>query len=358
MAHLVLEDGSHFAGERLGAEGEVLGEVVFNTSMTGYQEMLTDPSYKGQILLLTYPLIGNYGTSPQHAQSKRIQTSGLAVRHACSYPSHNSNDGGLDQYMKDNGLTGISELDTRAIARKLRSSGVMMGIITPREDIAAALKVIKTSAKYGEQKLAEDAGDIAGEAKQGGKLRVVVYDYGVKHNILRLLRQRGCQVSVRPCSDLSKPLNGLDVDGVVISPGPGDPAQEEVAPEAIRQLVEARVPTFGICLGHQLLARALGASTYKLKFGHRGGNQPVMDLESGKVHVSAHNHGYAVREEGLPKQLEVTHRNLNDGTVEGMRHRELPIITVQYHPEASPGPNDAEHLFDRFVASMRGGNGR
>jgi len=388
--YLVLEDGSVYPGQRLGAEGETIGEVVFNTSMTGYQEMLTDPSYGGQILVPTYPMIGNYGTSEADVESTRIQVNGFVVREDCEEPSHPLSEGTVHDYLLENGISGISGVDTRAITRKLRSAGVMMGIITPNEDVESALETLAKAPRYGEVDAVGavstneiyawegDAGersrayyDLRGRARQGGMginvewgvgkqeladdlMKVVVNDYGVKLNILRSLRARGCEVIVVPDDATADDILGHNSDGVMLSPGPGDPELLDRSVETAKGLA-GKVPIMGICLGHQIIARAFGASTFKLHFGHRGGNQPVKDLESGRVYVTAQNHGYAVNPTGLPDEMVVSHINLNDQTVEGLRHRELPIMTIQYHSEASPGPHDSEYLFDRFVDMIRAG---
>ena len=389
--YLILEDGTVYAGQRLGAEAETTGEVVFNTSMTGYQEMLTDPSYGGQILVPTYPMIGNYGTSEADVESNRVQVDGFVVREDCDEPSHPLSEGTVHEYLLKNEIPGVSGVDTRAVTRKLRSAGVMMGIITPREDVSAALDVLSRAPRYGEFDVVGkvstnetypwqgDAGeqsrayyDLRGRARQGGMgrvveaevsgrgggddnlLKVVVGDYGVKLNILRSLRARGCEVVVVPDDATAEEILAHDPAGVMLSPGPGDPVLLERSVESAKGLA-GRVPMMGICLGHQVIARAFGASTFKLHFGHRGGNQPVKDLETGRVYVTAQNHGYAVVADGLPDGLEVSHINLNDNTIEGLRHRDLPIMTIQYHSEASPGPHDSEYLFDRFVSMVRAG---
>ena len=418
---LVLEDGSVYEGIRLGAEGESTGEVVFNTSMTGYQEMLTDPSYGGQILVPTYPLIGNYGVNSADVESRRIQVRGFVVREDCDEPSHPLSEGTIHDYLVKNGIPGISGVDTRAITRKLRSHGVMMGIITPREDVGSALETLKAAPRYGEFDVVHDvttkevyhwegdegersrafadltrrawtsrehwshaenglssigvprsngvtrvhlkgeqpapSGRVEGELEnhQGpAPLKIVVSDYGVKLNILRSLRARNCDITVVPDDAPAKEILALKPDGVLLSPGPGDPVFLTAAVESAKELVE-KVPLMGICLGHQVVARAFGADTFKLHFGHRGGNQPVKDLVTGRVYITAQNHGYAVDAENLPKDLEVSLLNLNDNTVEGLRHAELPVMTIQYHSEASPGPHDSEYLFDRFVDMVRNG---
>ena len=390
--YLVLEDGSVFRGTRLGAEGETTGEVVFNTSMTGYQEMLTDPSYGGQILVPTYPMIGNYGTSEADVESTRIQVNGFVVRDDCEEPSHPLSEGTIHDYLVDNGIPGISGVDTRAITRKLRSAGVMMGIITPNDDVETVLTTLSKAPRYGEfdvvgnvstddiYEWTGDAGeksraffDLRDRARQGGMgidvergigqrdlgdnyMKVVVNDYGVKLNILRSLRARGCEVIVVPDDASAEDILGHKPDGVMLSPGPGDPELLDRSVATAKGLA-GKVPMMGICLGHQVIARAFGASTFKLHFGHRGGNQPVKDLESGRVYVTAQNHGYAVDADGLPDSLEVSHINLNDQTIEGLRHKDMPIMTIQYHSEASPGPHDSEYLFDRFIGLIRAGMG-
>ena len=366
---MVLEDGSSYEGIRLGAEGEAVGEVVFNTSMTGYQEMLTDPSYGGQILVPTYPLIGNYGVNPEDSESGRIQVNGFVVRQDCDEPSHPLSTGTVHDYLLANGIPGVAGVDTRAIARKLRSRGVMMGIVTPREDAVAALDVLRASPRYGEvDVVSEVSTDEAYEwdgaagaasvrsldprAERRGPL-IVVTDYGVKLNILRCLYRRGCGVVVVPDDASAELILSHNPDGVVLSPGPGDPRLLDAATETAAKLLESGPPVMGICLGHQVIASALGASIFKLKFGHRGGNQPVRDTETGRVYVTAQNHGYAVDSDGLPPDVAVSHVNLNDGTVEGLRHTRLPVMTIQYHSEASPGPHDSEYLFDRFLEMVR-----
>jgi len=357
--YLVLEDGSVYEGRRLGAAGEAVGEVVFNTSMTGYQEMLTDPSYGGQILVPTYPLIGNYGINGGDWESGRIQVRGFVVREECDEPSHPDSEMTVDEYLTRHGVPGVSGVDTRAITRKLRSRGVMMGIVTGRASVEAALGVIRSQPRYGEADVVgavstEEAyswrhgrADLPTGAKAAGR-RIVVSDYGVKQNILRCLERRACEVVVVPHDASSEEILGHAPDGVLLSPGPGDPELLDASVKTARALA-GRVPIFGICLGHQVIARAFGGKTFKLKFGHRGGNHSVKDLSTGRVYVTAQNHGYAVSREGLPDELEVTHIDVSDDTVEGLRHKALPIMTIQYHSEASPGPHDSEYLFDRFL---------
>ena len=387
-AYLILEDGSVFQGQRLGAQKEVIGEVVFNTSMTGYQEMLTDPSYGGQILVPTYPMIGNYGTSEADVESTRVQVTGFVVREDCDAPSHPLSEGTVDDYLLQNGIPGVSGIDTRAVTRKLRSSGVMMGMITSNRSVSHAMQVLEDAPRYGEFDVVRDVStdeiytwegdagersrayrDLRARALQGGMgrgvkaivsegdiredlIKIVVNDYGVKLNILRSLRARGCDVVVVPDDASAAEILRQKPDGVMLSPGPGDPELLDRSVDTAKGLI-GKVPIMGICLGHQVIARSFGADTFKLHFGHRGGNQPVKDLESGRVYVTAQNHGYAVDPEGLPTELEISHLNLNDDTVEGLRHRDLPIMTIQYHSEASPGPHDSEYLFDRFLKMIQ-----
>jgi carbamoyl-phosphate synthase small subunit len=350
-ALLVLEDGASFVGKPLGAAGRTHGEVVFSTAMTGYQEMLTDPSYAGQILTLTYPLAGNYGINGEDVESKRIQVRGLVVREACDLPSHWRSDMTLHEYLASQEIVGISGVDTRALTRRLRRAGVMMGTITVDETAEEALARLRSLPPYGEadyarQVTADEPYDWPGECES--RRHVVVMDTGLKYNILRLLRQRGCRVTAVPCTISGDDLLALGPDGIVFSPGPGDPALLDYAVATVKSLIGKR-PVLGICLGHQLLGRAFGAGTFKLKFGHRGANHPVKDLLSGRVHITAQNHGYALDPDGLRGGLEVSQLHLNDGTVEGLHHRSEPLLSIQYHSEASPGPLDNVYVFDRFL---------
>ncbi len=373
-AYLVLEDGSVYRGQAFGAGVPAYGEVVFNTSMTGYQEVLTDPSYSGQIVVLTYPLVGNYGINARDFESKRVQVAGFVVREHCESPSHGLSTGTLHDFLVSQGIPAIQGLDTRAIARRLRSRGVMMGCINSDLSVPspshaqeastvdgtnpeAALAKLKEMPHYGDidfvrrvTTLEPYSWDSAPEAAPCGP-RIIVADFGLKYNILRLLRGLGCEVSAMPATASAEDMLALKPDGIVLSPGPGDPALLGYMVEAVRRLV-GKVPLMGICLGHQIVARALGADTFKLKFGHRGANHPVKDLATGRVYITAQNHGYAVEPGSLPPALEVTHVNLHDGTVEGLRHRNLPVMTIQYHSEASPGPRDNEYLFERFLGMV------
>ncbi len=372
QAHLVLEDGSVYRGRAFGStDSPAHGEVVFNTSMTGYQEMLTDPSYAGQIVMPTYPLIGNYGINDQDFESRRVQVAGFVVREHCERPSHPLSSRTLDEFLAAQGVSGLSGVDTRAITRRLRTHGVMMGTIAVDEAPEAALARLRDLPGYGDvdfvrQVSTEAAYDwddpvkapgpgaaagpervaAPGDAAAGQK--ILVSDYGLKYNILRMLRSRGCEVTAFPATASAADLLDKKPDGVVLSPGPGDPEMLDYAVETARGLM-GRVPVMGICLGNQVIARAFGAKTYKLKFGHRGANHPVRDVATGRVYITAQNHGYAVDAASLPAELEVSHISLNDDTVEGLRHRSLPVMSIQYHSEASPGPRDNEYLFDSFL---------
>ncbi|PZC50838.1 MAG: carbamoyl-phosphate synthase small subunit [Chloroflexi bacterium] len=358
---LVLEDGSVYQGESMGTEGTAVGEVVFNTSMTGYQEILTDPSYAGQIVVATYPLIGNYGCNEINVESERIQVAGYVVRQSCQYPSHHLSDVGLNEYLGKQGVKGISEVDTRSVTRRIRSQGAMMGCITSELSGDQALEHLRSAKRY------VDLDHVASVTTQqtydwglnpedtNGGLHIVVADCGVKYNILRSLEIRGCRVTVVPATSSFQTIMDLDPSGVVFSPGPGDPALLGYAIDALKEMI-GKVPLMGICLGHQLIARALGANTYKLKFGHHGGNHPVKDFSTGRTYITSQNHGFAVDGDTLPSGLEVSHVNLNDGTVEGIRHNDFPLMGIQFHSEAAPGPWDNDYLFDSFLSLVKGVN--
>jgi carbamoyl-phosphate synthase small subunit len=357
-ATLVLEDGSTYEGYTFGSEADAYGEVVFNTSMIGYQEMLTDPSYAGQIVVPTYPLIGNYGVNEQDFESSRIQVSGFVVREECLEPNHYLSTATIHQYLAKSNIPGISGVDTRAITRKLRSVGVMMGIITSDKTPQQALEKLRELPGYGEtdfvQQVTTDA-PYQWELPEGVTeplCKVVALDCGLKYSILRIMSRMGCAMTVAPCTTSADEILSLKPDGIILSPGPGDPELLDYIVATVKQLV-GRKPMMGICLGNQLIARAFGARTFKLKFGHRGGNHPVRDLATGRIHITAQNHGYAVDPDTLKDGLEVTQINLNDGTVEGLRHKELPIFCIQYHSEASPGPLDNTYLFERFIEMIR-----
>jgi carbamoyl-phosphate synthase small subunit len=358
-ALLVLEDGSVFTGRAFGAPGRSYGEVVFSTAMTGYQEMLTDPSFAGQILVLTYPLIGNYGINAFDVESKRVQVRGLVVREECDLPSHWQSKGTLHEHLASQGVAGIAGVDTRALTRRLRSAGVMMGTITADETSEEALARLRGMPDYGSVDFVRQVTTdkpYDWERPDGERRHIVVVDLGVKYNILRLLRARGCRVTAMPCTACAEDILGLRPDGVVLSPGPGNPAMLDYLVQTASGLI-GRAPILGICLGHQFIGQAFGASTFKLKFGHRGANHPVKDLLTGRVHITAQNHGYAVDPDGLKGGLEVSHLHLNDGTVEGLWHRSEPIITIQYHSEASPGPLDNVYIFDRFLEMVEASKG-
>lgn len=353
-AVLVLEDGSVYEGYSFGGAPPTHGEVVFATSMTGYQEMLTDPSFAGQIVVPTYPMIGNYGINAQDFESKRIQVAGFVVREECRLPSHRQSERTVDEYLRSQGVVGLAGVDTRALVRRLRVHGVMMGAIA--ESAEAATLRLKTIPRYDTVdyvKLVTAAEPYrwVGPGGESGP-RIVVLDSGLKYNILRNLARLGCSMQVVPCTMPASDILKLNPDGIFFSPGPGDPALLDYLTDTVRVLIEKK-PVMGICLGHQLIARALGGRTFKLKFGHRGANHPVKDLETGRVYITAQNHGYAVDADTLKGGLEVSQINLNDGTVEGLRHRELPLFTIQYHSEASPGPLDSTYLFERFVGMVK-----
>ena len=361
QALIALEDGRVFAGRPFGAPGERCGEVVFNTSMTGYQEILTDPSYAGQIVTMTYPHIGNTGVNPDDPESCRVQVEGLIVRECCRVPSNWRATQSLPDYLKANGILGIEGVDTRALTLHIRTAGAMKAAISTLDRPSADLVQM---ARDWEGLIGRDM--VQGvtcpaphtwDSSAGGRFRVVAYDFGCKHNILRELARSGCEVIVVPAATTAAEALALGPDGILLSNGPGDPEGVPYAVEQVRRLLDAR-PIFGICLGQQILGLALGGRTFKLKFGHRGANHPVKELATGRVDITSQNHGFCVDIDSLPPDdVEITHINLNDGTLEGFRHRSLPIFCVQYHPEASPGPHDACHLFEQFIRMMEGVRG-
>ncbi|MDA3904089.1 MAG: glutamine-hydrolyzing carbamoyl-phosphate synthase small subunit [Desulfuromusa sp.] len=367
-AVLALADGKYFTGKALGAIGEVTGEVVFNTSMTGYQEILTDPSYHGEIVTMTYPQIGNYGVNPEDVESSRPFLSGFVVKESCPFPSNFRSTMSLDAYLKDNNIVSIEGIDTRALVRHIRTVGAQTGIISSTDLDPGSLieKARQAPSIVGRDLVKEVTCKEPYQTSEGvwtlGKgyadcsqvkplYNVVAYDFGIKRNILRNLTTIGCAVTVVPAETPAEVVLNMKPDGVFLSNGPGDPEPLHYAQENIRELL-GKVPIFGICLGHQLLSIASGGRTYKLKFGHRGGNQPVLDYKRQRVEITSQNHGFAVDEKSLPGQVKVTHINLNDNTVEGIQHLSSPAFSVQYHPEASPGPHDAQYLFERFVEMM------
>jgi len=361
-AYLLLEDGRRFEGRALGARGTAIGEVVFNTAMTGYQEILTDPSYTGQLVTMTYPLIGNYGVNDEDRESGRPAVAGFIIREAARRHSSWRSTGSLDDYLAEHGIVGITEVDTRALTLHLRDEGAMRGSICsdPAAESGLMERIhahplmeglelacgVSTSKRYEVPAIGEE------------EFRVIAYDFGVKAHSPRLLAERGCHVTVIPAETPLEEILAEEPDGLFISNGPGDPAAVAAARDAILTLARRGVPVFGICLGHQLIARAFGADTYKLPFGHHGANHPVKALSRNTVEITSQNHGFAVRaldDQSIPgaPDLVVTHRNLYDGTVEGLEHRTLPVFSVQYHPESAPGPHDSRYLFDRFIALMR-----
>jgi len=381
-AILALSDGTYYIGRSFGAEGEAVGEVVFNTSMTGYQEILTDPSYEGQLVAMTYPQIGNVGVNPEDVESRKPFVRGFIVKEYCPKPSNWRATRSLGDYMCEYGIVGIEGIDTRSLVRHLRDQGSQEAVISTRSEYPAEL-IAKAKASPGlvgrdlvkEVSCAEsyDWGEGGWELGSGYRKRkesenaqkrkpknpsldrpgffVVAYDFGIKRNILRGLAESGCRVKVVPAATAAEDVLALNPDGIFLSNGPGDPDAVPYAKENVQKLLGQK-PIFGICLGHQILGLALGGKTYKLKFGHHGGNQPVMDLTTKKVEITAQNHGFAVDADSLKGAAVVTHLNLNDNTVEGLAHKELPVFSVQYHPESSPGPHDASYLFKRFIEVM------
>ncbi|MBI4409677.1 MAG: glutamine-hydrolyzing carbamoyl-phosphate synthase small subunit [Gemmatimonadetes bacterium] len=364
--YVLLEDGRQLGGECMGAPGLALGEVVFNTSMTGYQEVLTDPSYAGQIVTMTYPLIGNYGVNDRDQESAKPQVAGLLVRELARRHSNWRAQESLEAYLTRHGVVGLTGLDTRTLTRHIRSAGAMRAAIAPAE--LARDQVLARILDHPRMEGLDLTGQVTTpevyEVAAVGpeRFQVLAYDFGVKHHSLELLAARGCRVTTLPARTPARAVLEQEPDGLFLSNGPGDPEAVEHALETIRLAAGQGIPVFGICLGHQLVARAFGGGTFKLLYGHRGGNHPVRRLEDGAVEITSQNHGFAVRAgagtsvEGAPS-LEVTHLNLNDGTIEGLAHRELPVFSVQYHPEAAPGPHDSRYLFDRFVSALKKAGG-
>lgn len=361
-----LEDGTVLTGRSFTGEGEAVGEIVFNTSMSGYQEVLTDPSYTGQLVTMTYPLIGNYGVNEEDMESARVHPRAFLVREYQDMPSNFRSEATLADLLRKYNILGVEGIDTRMLTRIIRTGGAMKAIISTKDlDPSSLVKRarewpgllgrdmvarVSCSAPYGWQD-DRPLTEVRKFSEDGQPYRVVAFDFGIKYNQLRLLAGRGCSVIAVPATTSAADVLAMDPDGIFLSNGPGDPAGVEGVIENIRSLL-GKKPIFGICLGHQMLGLAYGGSTYKLKFGHRGGNQPVKDLITGKVEITSQNHGFCVDPATLPPEIEVTHINLNDGSLEGMRHTRYPAFSVQYHPEHAPGPHDAEYLFDRFIDMM------
>ena len=368
-AVLALADGKIFEGEHFGAENEVEAEIVFNTSMSGYQEIITDPSYCGQMVVMTYPLIGNYGINPEDFESDRPYLSGFIIKELSRVQSNWRSRGNLEDFLKKNNVFGIQGIDTRALTRRIRDKGAQQAVLSINttdtqklvekarnspgligRDLVKEVSCRKAY-EWNESEWVIQKGQTKLETTKDRPHRVLVYDFGVKRNILRKLTRTGCKVKVFPASTSADEALATNPDGIFLSNGPGDPAAVPYAIENVKALL-GRVPIFGICLGHQILSLALNGSTYKLRFGHHGGNQPVLDANSGKVEITSQNHGFAVKKNSLMKDVDITHLNLNDNTVEGIKHKTFPIFSVQYHPEASPGPHDSDYLFNKFVSLM------
>jgi len=354
-AILALEDGTIFKGRSFGAEGERSGEIVFNTSMAGYQEIITDPSYKGQIVAMTYPLIGNYGINTEDIESCKPFIEGFVVKEYSKIASNWRSSQSLGEYLKDNNIVGIEGIDTRSLTLHIREKGAMKAVLSTTDaDEKSLIKKAKDSpGLVGRDLVKEVICEKPYEWNTKGKFKVVAIDCGIKLNMLRILDEKDCHVIVVPATTSSQEILGMNPDGVLLSNGPGDPAALPYIVDTVKELL-GKAPIFGICLGHQMLGQALGGSTYKLKFGHHGANQPVKDVKTGKVSITVQNHGFCVDMDSLnKKEIELTHVNLNDNTPEGLRHKKLPVFSVQFHPESSAGPHDAQYLFDEFIGMMK-----
>lgn len=370
-AIIALEDGTTFEGHSFTGHGEAIGEIVFNTSMSGYQEVLTDPSYTGQIVTMTYPLIGNYGTNPEDMESTAVHPKAFLIKEYNPYPSNFRSTKPLADFLKDHDVLGVEGFDTRALVRHIRSQGAMRGIVSTKDLDKASLvnrakqwsglvgqdmvKRVTCTEPYGwgDNKPVPGTNFETATATSANPYKVVAFDFGIKYNQLRILQEVGCLVQVVPATTDAKTILAMNPEGIFLSNGPGDPEGVEGVVDTIRELL-GKLPIFGICLGHQMLGLAYGGSAYKLKFGHRGGNQPVKDLTTGHVEITSQNHGFCIDEKTLPEgEVEVTHINLNDNSLEGMQHKKYPAFSVQYHPEFAPGPHDAKYLFDRFIAMMQ-----
>jgi len=372
-AILALADGKIYEGEHFGAENEVEAEIVFNTSMSGYQEIITDPSYCGQMVVMTYPLIGNYGINPEDFESDRPYLSGFIIKELSRVQSNWRSRGNLEEFLKQNNVFGIQGIDTRALTRRIRDKGAQQAVLStsttdPQKLIEKARNspsligqdlvkqvTCKKAYEWNESEWVIQKGETQLEITKDRPHKVLVYDFGVKRNILRKLTRAGCKVKVIPAQTPAEDVLAEKPDGVFLSNGPGDPAALPYAIENVKAIM-GKVPIFGICLGHQILSLALNGNTYKLRFGHHGGNQPVIDLKSGKVEITSQNHGFAVTQNSLQGNVEIISTNLNDDTVEGIRHKDWPVFSVQYHPEASPGPHDSDYLFDKFAGLMKAAN--